>query len=616
MKLNSEMITRFIGSKITLIGLFMSLSVIGYSQCAAVAPVPNNACYNTVITNDSYCCNTFWDGICQNAYDACMLVPPPPPPCVVAPVPNNACYNTVITNDSYCCNTAWDVVCQNAYDACMGPVVGPCTSITAMIGCGASVGASMSGTGAGWSPSACGFATPGTESIFSFTATATGIHTLNVSSISGGFIDFAWVNATAGCGPAVGWNCISDVFVAGNYGAMNWVAGQTYYILLDPEGTGAYNTVFNIDCPNPGGAVTTGDCSSAQPVCTNLAFQVDPNGFGLINELCTSCTSNPAANPQATNSGCLLSGELNSTWFTVNVAASGSLEFSFGTAGTAGNCYDWLMWPYNATACANISANTLAPVSCNWNSPCDGFTGMASVAPGAGFQTNFQPTLNVTAGDQFVICFSNYSSALTSVPLNFFGSADISCTPLPVELIGFIGEAKDGFNELHWTTLSEIHNSHFEIERSGNGEDFTKVGVVEGAGNSMSELSYRFNHYGFGNQMNYYRIKQVDFNGAYRYSEIIAISNDSAEGFKIVSAYPNPTSDMFSIQMYVVDADIFNIEIRELSGKSVRSFNNQSILKGYNVVDLPVEGLAKGVYYVTVANGSNNQLETIKLVIK
>ncbi len=75
--------------------------------------------------------------------------------------------------------------------------------------------------------------------------------------------------------------------------------------------------------------VTAGDCNQAVNICTNASFSVDPNGYGSINEFGIGTTSNPSTNPSSSNSGCLLSGELNSTWMIINIATSGTLEFSF-----------------------------------------------------------------------------------------------------------------------------------------------------------------------------------------------------------------------------------------------------------------------------------------------
>jgi len=182
--------------------------------------------------------------------------------------------------------------------------------------------------------------------------------------------------------------------------------------------------------------VTAPDCNTAVNICSNANFAIDPNGPGAVIDLTTShFISNPSTNPASSNSGCLLAGELNPTWMIINVATSGNLEFNFG-AGTQSGCYDWIMWPYNANTCSGIFNNTLPPIRCNWNGPCSGCgTGIGPVPPNAtGFncQSNYEPSLPVTAGQQFIICFSNYSSVVTTVPLTFTGTAQVSCNPVNV----------------------------------------------------------------------------------------------------------------------------------------------------------------------------------------
>jgi gliding motility-associated-like protein len=120
----------------------------------------------------------------------------------------------------------------------------------------------------------------------------------------------------------------------------------------------------------------------------------------------------------------------------INVAGTGTLEFSFGQDMGTG-CFDWIMWPYTANSCTQIINNQLAPIRCNWNGACEGFTGVSTPPPPGGDISNFEPELNVTAGQQYLICLSNYSSQVTSLPLNFFGTANVSCTAVqPVTVTG------------------------------------------------------------------------------------------------------------------------------------------------------------------------------------
>jgi gliding motility-associated-like protein len=177
------------------------------------------------------------------------------------------------------------------------------------------------------------------------------------------------------------------------------------------------------------------DCVDAINICADQPLEITPNGAGNVIELTTGSFSNPSTNPGPLNSvgtlnqGCLLTGGPNPTWMIINIAASGSLEFTFGEDNGTG-CLDWIMWPYSPTACSEIIANTLAPIRCNWNAPCEGFTGMATVLPLGASPTNFEASLNATVGQQFLICMSNFSSLNDTLPLSFPGTANISCTPV------------------------------------------------------------------------------------------------------------------------------------------------------------------------------------------
>lgn len=513
-----------------------------------------------------------------------------------------------------CTTCATASLCAETSIACATcPPPDPCTSISPLIGCGASYGLTLSGSGS-WSTSACGFSTPGVESIVSITATSTGIHSIDITSISGGTVDFMWIDASLGCSQTAPWNCVGAISTTGNYGSFNWTAGNTYYILIDPEVTTTTNVTFDLNCPSTGPAVA-GDCAAALPICTNLSFAVDPNGFGLMDELCTSCIANPSTNPSSLNSGCLLSGELNSTWFTVNVNTGGTLEFSFGAPG-GGNCFDWIMWPYNATACAGISGNTLAPIACNWNSPCDSYTGVASTPPAGGAAGNFEPTITVTAGQQFVICFSNYSSAYTSVPLNFFGTSDISCTTLPVEFGSLTVEHNNGINYLFWNTLSEVNCDRFEVEKSYDGLNFERIGDVKGSGTTLEVSDYIFSDDRTipGAQV-YYRIKQLDINGAYSFSEIVTVTNELKDKMKVVRAYPNPTSSQLKLDLVLaVDLEL-HFTMTDLSGKSV--YNQSAIYsEGAKSFAFPVDHLNDGCYLLKISNADGDCAEIIRFFVE
>jgi len=179
------------------------------------------------------------------------------------------------------------------------------------------------------------------------------------------------------------------------------------------------------------------NCINAIPLCSTPSFTFNANsGPGTIIDFSTTSTiSNPINNPFPPNSGCLKSGELNPQWLLLTIGNAGWLEFVFGAANSPNpqaGCYDWAMWPYSPTTCADILNNTLPPIRCNWNATCSNGTGIASASNIATFGGNsgdFEPPLAVNACQQFVICISNYSGVNTLVSFQSLGTASLSCNP-------------------------------------------------------------------------------------------------------------------------------------------------------------------------------------------
>lgn len=117
--------------------------------------------------------------------------------------------------------------------------------------------------------------------------------------------------------------------------------------------------------------------------------------------------------------------------------------------------------------------------------------------------------------------------------------------PLPVEWLSFNGELNDLWGELDWATASEINSSHFEVLRSADGQNFEKIGEVASSGNSNTPRNYQFTDKSLPEGIQYYRLKQVDFDGANDYSNTIAIDYGLAE--KAILIAPNPNNGEFLV---------------------------------------------------------------------
>lgn len=519
-----------------------------------------------------------------------------------------------IHNNTNCaCGTSTGT-CVTSTITCNNCSPGPCGSITNIAGCG--MGFSLSTTGASAFVSNICSPTPGLESIYSYTATSTGNYSINVTGITGGSYAFGWKLASAGCG-ATGWNCIGTMAAPGSTPTFAFTAGQTYYFLIDAMQTTASSVTFQLTCP-VGAPTTAGDCPIAVNVCSSASFAIDPNGFGAINEICIagSCVANPDINPASANPGCLLSEELNSTWMRVNVLTGGNLEFSLGTpsSGTF-NCLDWSMWPYSPTACAAISAGTLAPVRCNYNGSCEQFTGIAAALPaGATSMTNWEPPLAVASGSVYLICLSNFSSATTTVPLSFGGTAVVSCTPLSIDELMLFGEANESHNQLNWIVEGEINTSYYAVERSTNGINYEEVGTIEASSSGIEDAQYSFQDYTSEMGLNYYRIRTVKNSGSSMVSSALGLTTTNSNSFKILATFPNPTSDNFTLKMVSNQKEDVTYRLIAMDGTIVDQ-KNIPVNKGINTIDLNTNNRT-GLYYIEVSSLTQGKIETEKIVFE
>jgi hypothetical protein len=206
------------------------------------------------------------------------------------------------------------------------------------------------------------------------------------------------------------------------------------------------------------------------------------------------------------------------------------------------------------------------------------------------------PTVAVTnpsiAGVDIVLNVNTFGNA--EVPATFTTDPNTqnvfvcSMLPLPVELVFFSAHKTSNDDvQLTWQTASEENNNYFDVEHSINGTTFKKIGTVAGAGNSTTTLNYNFYDEQPAYGINYYRLKQTDYNGNFSYSGIqaVALKNKSAvsiyhaaeSNVVLISAYGNHSAKLYSS----VGSLLFELSV-----------NNST-----ETIDL--SGLSTGLYYIT-----------------
>lgn len=172
------------------------------------------------------------------------------------------------------------------------------------------------------------------------------------------------------------------------------------------------------------------------------------------------------------------------------------------------------------------------------------------------------------------------------------------CGPLPLTLISFKGKYENGQVFLNWETASEINNKGFEIERSTDGRNWTTIGFINSkadGGNSSDKLNYSFTDNAPISEQNFYRLKQVDFDGKYEYSPVRMVSFDKGNN---ISIYPNPTKDNFTISGLKGNE---NIKVYDVSGRLIHQVNAAN-----TSVTVPLDKLSEGVYHISIISKDGN----------
>jgi hypothetical protein len=119
----------------------------------------------------------------------------------------------------------------------------------------------------------------------------------------------------------------------------------------------------------------------------------------------------------------------------------------------------------------------------------------------------------------------NYTDATTQIGNGTKYRFTPPAIALPIELLYFKGVSSENHNHITWSTASEHNNNYFEIEKTKDGVVFYSIIKMDGSGNSQTKIDYEFDDYNIDNNISYYRLKQVDFDGKFRYSDIISIDN-------------------------------------------------------------------------------------------
>ncbi|GAB4402633.1 MAG: hypothetical protein OHK0039_00900 [Bacteroidia bacterium] len=183
-----------------------------------------------------------------------------------------------------------------------------------------------------------------------------------------------------------------------------------------------------------------------------------------------------------------------------------------------------------------------------------------------------------------------------------FGSPDAS---LPVELLAFEATAHARSIVLDWRTSREVNNAAFVIERSSDRQAFEVIGEVAGGGTTTIPQAYRFSDDSPLAGVNYYRLRQVDFDGATHHSDIVAATLTPAAGLAVLGSYPNPAREQINLEVSLPVSGAWTLYLLDASGRRVRTLQGEAVA-GIAVLPVDLRNLSSGLYlYRLVSQGGS-----------
>jgi len=205
------------------------------------------------------------------------------------------------------------------------------------------------------------------------------------------------------------------------------------------------------------------------------------------------------------------------------------------------------------------------------------------------------------------VAFAKLSSYSTP-----FGSELRLAGNLPAILTPLKGYYSNGVSHLYWKSLQESNGSHYEIERSNDGISFVSVGRVMAKGVSDKEVDYSFDDIKSNAGLNYYRLKQVDRDGAFKNSNI-EVLNVTIKGIHITGIYPAPFADKVNVTVSSEEKAAAGVILYDITGKLIVS--RQAVLnKGVTTLAIDdLDHLAMGLYIIKVQVG---EITVVKKIIK
>jgi hypothetical protein len=208
-----------------------------------------------------------------------------------------------------------------------------------------------------------------------------------------------------------------------------------------------------------------------------------------------------------------------------------------------------------------------------------------------------------------IITGDTYSGSVkANVPSTSFSpftlGSGTGMNPLPVDLVSFTANCNYEHVDVAFSVASQVNNHHFIIERSMNGMEWEEVGTLQGAGNNGTLMDYSFVDYDPIIGLSYYRLTQVDYDGALKIFYPVSTSCGASDSRGLpINAYPNPAVSQFTVELDLEELKGSNVyySILDFKGTIVAS-DQLDLSTGYNKHVINISKLSAGVYTFRIHN--------------
>jgi hypothetical protein len=206
-----------------------------------------------------------------------------------------------------------------------------------------------------------------------------------------------------------------------------------------------------------------------------------------------------------------------------------------------------------------------------------------------------------------------YNSGYQIFP-RYYATDFLPSGTIPVELTSFTAVSQNSGVLLNWSTATEVNNSGFEIERSQENKDWSKVAFIRGNGTTSSEKKYSFYDGNLSEGKYLYKLKQIDFDGSFEYSKIVDIEVGTPAKFELSQNYPNPFNPSTTISFSLPKAAYVSLKVFNALGQEVATVVNGIKEVGNHRIDFNAVNLNSGIYFYKLEAGDITQVKKMTLI--